>query len=197
MAAVPAYILAGGQSRRFGSDKARAELGGVPLLVRVAQCLGQVASSLTVIADRPDKYADLGLTTLADAQPHQGPLGGLHTALTHARSAGSPGTRVLVASCDHLELRTSWLHTLLSSPQGTTAAFHEARWQPFPGIYAVADLAQVGERLARGQLALQPLLEQIAQPLALPEDWPEVAQANTPEELRGYVVTQAKARERP
>ena len=36
---VPGYILAGGRSRRFGTDKARAEVGGTPLLRHAAASL--------------------------------------------------------------------------------------------------------------------------------------------------------------
>ena len=58
---VPVYILAGGRSRRFGRDKARATTGGAALVVRLAELLTPVAQSITVIAGRPGAYDDLGL----------------------------------------------------------------------------------------------------------------------------------------
>ena len=48
---VPAYILAGGKSSRLGSDKARVEIHGEPLLAHVARSLETVAAELVVIAD--------------------------------------------------------------------------------------------------------------------------------------------------
>lgn len=71
---VPVYILAGGRSSRFGSDKARAALHGRPMIVRIAELLRPVAESMIVVAEQSDKYADLGLLTIADAIPGQGPL---------------------------------------------------------------------------------------------------------------------------
>ncbi len=54
------YILAGGKSRRFGSDKARAEAKGVAVIVRVAEALASIAGTVTVVADRAGRYDDLG-----------------------------------------------------------------------------------------------------------------------------------------
>ena len=52
---VPAYILSGGRSSRFGSDKARALAAGKPLILHAADTVAPVAASITVVADRPDK----------------------------------------------------------------------------------------------------------------------------------------------
>src|SRR4051794_14706591 len=76
----PAYILAGGQSQRFGSDKARAPLDGKPLIVHVAESLKPIASSVTVVAKDFGEYDDLGLVSIGDLQPGLGPMGGLLTA---------------------------------------------------------------------------------------------------------------------
>ena len=66
MEKVPVYILAGGKSSRFGQDKARVQLHGQPLLLHTARMVQAFASSITVVANAVDKYADLGLRTIAD-----------------------------------------------------------------------------------------------------------------------------------
>ncbi|MEX0886386.1 MAG: molybdenum cofactor guanylyltransferase [Phycisphaeraceae bacterium] len=183
-AAVPAYLLAGGQSRRFGSDKARAELDGVPLLVRLARELQPLTASVTVIAHTRDAYADLGLTTIADIQPGRGPLAGLHAALHHAEHPW-----LLLASCDMLQCRPHWLAALAATrtaPAPATiqaVAFRERYWHPFPGLYHRSLLPEVERRLAAGELRMQHLLTDVATAAPMPPDWPEVAQANTPEDL--------------
>jgi molybdopterin-guanine dinucleotide biosynthesis protein A len=87
-------VLAGGQSRRFGSDKAMALLDGRPLIEHVvASLLPQVEDVLIVgrhvagHACRPDRPS-AGL----------GPLGGLCAALRHAAACGYEA--VLSAGCD-------------------------------------------------------------------------------------------------
>src|SRR5437879_3536860 len=103
---IPVYILAGGKSRRFGSDKARAILDGKPLILHVADALRPIASSLTVVADISGKYDDLALTTITDLQPGLGPLGGLFTALNDCRHPW-----LLLAPCDFAGIQPRWIET--------------------------------------------------------------------------------------
>src|SRR5947207_199580 len=93
---IPVYIAAGGESSRFGSDKARALIGGQPIIRRIAAELEPIASRMVVISDVPDKYADLGLETIADITPGRGPIAALQMALYHA---GDRGGHLLLVSC--------------------------------------------------------------------------------------------------
>ncbi|MEX0652698.1 MAG: molybdenum cofactor guanylyltransferase [Phycisphaeraceae bacterium] len=179
---LPAYLLAGGQSRRFGSDKARAEVAGRPLIVRLARQLAPLAVSVTVIARTANAYADLGLTTLGDVHPGQGPMAGLHTALHHAKPHHP---YLLLVSCDMLVCRPHWITALTEARSTSTqaVAFREQHWHPFPGLYHRSLLAEVERRLRAGDLRMQHLLDDVATPAPLPADWPALPQANTPAEL--------------
>jgi molybdenum cofactor guanylyltransferase len=87
-------ILAGGQSRRFGSDKALALLDGKPLLDHVSDALCPQVDAL-VVAGREW----LGLESVADLpEPGLGPLAGLAGALDHAERNGFDA--VLSSGCD-------------------------------------------------------------------------------------------------
>ena len=89
-------IIAGGQSRRMGRDKAFVDLGGIPLIERVIQrsaSLGQ--AEIILITNKPADYAHLGLPMFRDALPDKGSLGGIYTALMRAASEC-----VLVLACD-------------------------------------------------------------------------------------------------
>ena len=83
-------VLAGGRSRRFGSDKAMALLNGRTLLDHAMAALAPHVATVVIcgrdggLADRP--RADLG------------PLGGLNAALHHAAAQGFAG--VLTTGCD-------------------------------------------------------------------------------------------------
>jgi molybdenum cofactor guanylyltransferase len=73
-------ILAGGQSRRFGSDKAQALVDGKALLDHVADALHPQVDAL-VVAGREWP----GIESVADIpEAGLGPLGGLAGALAHA-----------------------------------------------------------------------------------------------------------------
>lgn len=87
-------VLAGGQSSRMGQDKALIELDGITLLDRAIELLRPHAKEVLVIGD-PQKYAPEHATVLPDDLPGKGPLGGLVTALKHARYV-----RLIVLACD-------------------------------------------------------------------------------------------------
>lgn len=74
-------ILAGGQSRRFGSDKAEAQFEGKALLEHVADALRPQVEELVVVGRQWP-----GLVSVADwPEAGLGPLGGLCGALHYAR----------------------------------------------------------------------------------------------------------------
>lgn len=87
-------VLAGGQSRRFGSDKAHALFEGRRLFDHVADSLLRQVDALVVAGrDWP------GLLTVADLPVSGlGPLGGLAGALDHAGRQGFDA--VLSCGCD-------------------------------------------------------------------------------------------------
>lgn len=74
-------ILAGGESRRMGTDKAFVEIAGRTMLDWVAAALAPVCEEVVVVGDID------GATTLPNiadpGAPHRGPLAGLVAAMHH------------------------------------------------------------------------------------------------------------------
>ena len=183
---VPVYILSGGKSSRFGKDKALNAFKGKPLILHVAQSLDPVAKSITVVADRADKYNHLGLPTICDRQPDQGPLGGLETALLHAETGW-----ILCASCDRLGIQTSWLFSLLQAPKkGAHVVIYRGQlWQPFPALYHTSFKESIHFALRDGKRTLWKLLEDIpVVVLKQPWDWDKSIDINNPSVL-DYINT--------
>jgi molybdopterin-guanine dinucleotide biosynthesis protein A len=88
---ITGVVLAGGRSRRMGRDKALVRLGGQALVERLSGMLAQVCEGgVIVAAGDSEALAALSLPegtgVLADAVAHQGPLGGLATALSATRT---------------------------------------------------------------------------------------------------------------
>lgn len=90
-------ILAGGQSRRMGTDKAllRLELDGPPLISMVIERLRGLSDDLFIVSTPRPGYADLGVPVVPDRYDDSGPLGAIATALCVAEQ-----NVCLVVSCD-------------------------------------------------------------------------------------------------
>ena len=120
-------VLAGGASRRFGSDKALAVLDGATLLARSVAELAPYCGTV-VMAGRSDGpvpgVADWPAAGL-------GPLGGLAGALRHAQEHGF--TSVLTCGVDSLDLPADLVGILDPAPSCLAA-------QPVVGFWPVAAL---------------------------------------------------------
>ena len=182
MANIQGYILAGGKSQRFGSDKARVLLDGELLIERAVRCVRDLGISATVVADPADRFADLDLPTIVDLRPDHGPLGGLAAALKDCPH----DSWAFVTCCDLKVLRPHWFEQLRAriSIEYQAVAFRDQAWQPLVALYTPALLSTVTKLLDSGDLSLQRLLDQVAtQPVELPRDWLTPPSINTPTDL--------------
>jgi molybdopterin-guanine dinucleotide biosynthesis protein A len=93
-------------SRRLGRDKALVRLlpGDPTLLELVLAAAGPIGDDVFVVASNRPDYAKFGFPVCPDLYPEAGVLGGIGSALRHAR-----GERCLVVSCDHPFLSTALL----------------------------------------------------------------------------------------
>src|SRR5688572_20417127 len=90
-----AVLLAGGQSRRMGRNKALIPLDGCPIITRLACEAGQLTDQIIISANDIPVYESLGLPIVPDVYQGQGPLAGLHAAMTY-----SERPLLLALACD-------------------------------------------------------------------------------------------------
>ena len=149
-------VLAGGRSKRFGSDKARFVLDGASLLARVLGSL-EGASERFIVANRD--YSNFGVRVYADSLPAQGPLGGVHTALCRAQEDW-----VAVAACDLPYLTPDYWTTLARHCTGVQAVVVQRadRLEPLAALYRRDLASAVERRLQRGDLAVHNFIGSVA-----------------------------------
>jgi molybdopterin-guanine dinucleotide biosynthesis protein A len=89
-----AVVLAGGQSRRFGQDKAAASLDGCRLIELIALKASRQAKAVAISG----RDYGLGLPAIPDIFSSEGPLTGVVSALQWAKSARF--SAIVTFSCD-------------------------------------------------------------------------------------------------
>ncbi|HWA25931.1 MAG TPA: molybdenum cofactor guanylyltransferase [Lacunisphaera sp.] len=151
-------VLAGGQSRRMGRDKATLLMDGQPLWQRQVRLLRSLGANPVAVVRRPSQAA-LGLPSdiplWQDTVANIGPLAGLHAALAAARTDW-----LAVVATDMPALDGSWFNWLgksCSTGCGAIARRNDGIFEPLAAIYPQAAMGEVESRLAGPDHSLQSL----------------------------------------
>ncbi|HSC76900.1 MAG TPA: molybdenum cofactor guanylyltransferase MobA [Pseudomonadales bacterium] len=186
---VQAAILAGGQSRRMGKPKLFLDFRGNTFIAHLLTQLQQQVNEV-MIAGAPDprQLADLGVPVLADAEPNNGPLAGIATALAQARREW-----LLIVPCDNPLLPDNYAARLLRVAREQHAPLvyvrKQGREQPLYAIVQRDLLTSLNNYLASGERKVLPWYESVG---AVALDWDAAGLAfnnlNTPEEYAAFLV---------
>lgn len=178
--AFTAAITAGGQSRRFGSDKALAQWRGETLLWHAAQALASADQKILIAP--AGRYDLAGWHTIGDTRPAQGPLAGLEAALWAAEYDW-----VAFAGVDVPTLTPAYWAALLNAMKhdalSVQATDPTGQPQPLGALYHRALLPHLSALLDNGErrLRLACPTERVVQVGNLPEHF--FRNINTPQDL--------------
>lgn len=152
-----AVILAGGDSRRMGRDKATLILDGKPLLQHVTDAVVQVFPHVMVSVRQSREGLDF--RQVCDVRNEAGPLAGLAAALA---SIETPW--LFAVACDMPFVSPALLDFLAEQRAGHQAVVPmvQGHPQPLAAFYARSCLAEIREVLASdGRHSLRALLERL------------------------------------
>lgn len=182
-----AVILAGGQSRRMGCDKARIKLRGQSLLLRAVATARRAGAAEVFVSGRKEAdYTDANCPVLLDTKPGLGPLGGIERAL---REMTSP--LLLVLAVDLPYVTPAFLQKLASRCDAETGIVPrgQSSLEPLVAVYPKRCVVLVRDALAQGQLAACDFANACLQSGAVrefrvpPRDWVRLANWNSPTDL--------------
>ncbi|MBK9271510.1 MAG: molybdenum cofactor guanylyltransferase [Saprospiraceae bacterium] len=145
------FILAGGQSRRMGKDKAMLKLNGKSFLQMLADNMGALSNSVRIIGGfREDALK--GFDFIPDFVSNQGPMGGIYTALYHCLSPYA-----LVVACDTPCITTESIQYLIrhSHEQDINVTFDGRNIHPLFGIYSKRLLPLLEKNIQNAQLRMR------------------------------------------
>jgi molybdopterin-guanine dinucleotide biosynthesis protein A len=145
---VSAIILAGGQSRRMGRDKALIDYQGRPIIAHVIDTLRAVSDDLVVVSNRSELYGSFGARVVPDYDPPCGPLGGIAVGLQAARH---PLT--VVVACDMPFLNVLLLRRLIDLADGYDAVVPQTgdEFEPLHAVYRRDCYDPIVQRIERGE----------------------------------------------
>ena len=160
--ATSAVILAGGQSRRLGRDKAVEIIGGQPLIRRVIDRIGLLSDEVVVVVADQARGDALPLSqqhrVVLDSYPGTGSLGGIFSGLQAARNRW-----VVAVACDMPFLNLELLRRMMSLRQNVDVVVPvvEGRPEPTHALYSKACLPFIEPRLLSGDLKISGFFEEV------------------------------------
>ena len=120
-------VLAGGESRRFGRDKASEALHGEPLAARAARTLASVFEDVVIVSSSKPATGD-PWRRVPDLRQGCGPLAGLEASLVHAEAEGWDG--VFLLACDLPLVTTHLVRAVVDALGSADAAIAKKRAPP-------------------------------------------------------------------
>lgn len=164
---ITAIILAGGKSKRMGTDKAQLKLDGVSLLERSIKLCEGFASEI-LISSNFDNHARYGFPVIADEIENCGPLGGIYSCLKRS------GNKLnFVISVDAAFVTTEFVEYLMNETENVDALVpYAARGkEPLIAFYNKSCLPKMKESLENGDYKMHDLLQALQTKFVNTQDW--------------------------
>jgi molybdenum cofactor guanylyltransferase len=185
-----AVILAGGQSRRMGYNKALIRIGEQPLIQILADRIRPLTNRIVISSNDESAYRFLNIPVVPDLFHGHGPLAGIHSAMLREKCS-----QYLVVACDLPNLKEPLLKNLIKLSQDFDAAIpvtSDKLAHPLCAVYRRTCLPYIEQALQKGfNKVIQNFLDS---PLSIRQVAPEegqfrdsdLANINTPEDLSGF-----------
>jgi molybdopterin-guanine dinucleotide biosynthesis protein A len=151
-------VLAGGKSRRIGTNKALLPFEGSTLLGRAVEVLGAVAEKVWVIVDSAEGCYSSEAAVKEDVCPNCGCLGGIYTGLMAAETEYS-----FVLACDMPFMRSEFLSFLAAHVKDWDVVIPKTAkgYEPLCAVYSKACLNPIRNQLEAGRFKVTGFLGEV------------------------------------
>ncbi len=175
-------VLAGGQGRRMGGEKATVLLAGQPLIAYPLQALARTVGEVRIIAKSDTELPNIaGITVWIEPQSPRHPLIGIVHALALAE-----GRPVLVCACDLPLVTPALLRALYREDPGDAPAVLAsagAELQPLLGCYRPAALELLRALIVDERIPMRAAAQAIGAHGLEVQDRDELFNVNSPMQL--------------
>jgi molybdopterin-guanine dinucleotide biosynthesis protein A len=185
MSRAPLYglVLAGGESRRMGRDKATLAYRGLTQLTAAHALLGRhcVRTFVSVRQDQTAEPTRAALPTIVDGPQGRGPIAGIAAA-----QAAHPGVAWLVVACDLPFIDDTTLERLVAArgrhPVTAYRSTHDGLPEPLCAIYEPETRGPILDAIAAGRFCPRKFVTALGVPLLAQPDPSSLDNVNTPDE---------------
>lgn len=162
-------LVAGGRATRMGgAPKGLLRAGRRTIAARSLALFRRLFAETLVVANDPAPYAALGAPIVADVVPGRGAPGGLHAALSAARTEW-----VFAAACDMPFLDARAIRFLAGRRAGADAVLvrFAGRLEPLHAFWSRACLPALERLLAEGEPSLRDLAAAVDARVVAEDEW--------------------------
>jgi FdhD protein len=159
IAGVSAVILAGGESRRMGSDKSLLPWHGGRFIEHIHRQLNELFDEVVIVTNSPSLYTGISCRKVPDIYYKQGSLAGIHSGLCHARNE-----RIFVVACDMPFLSEEVIRALCAHDRQSEVVIphSEKGLEPLHACYAKSCLPAIEAVLDAGKRRIVGFFPQVA-----------------------------------
>lgn len=145
-----AIILAGGESRRMGTDKSVLPIKGRSIIETICEQLSGSFEQILISANKADKFAHLGFEVVTDKIAGHGPLMGIASALE-----ASSNELNFVVACDIPKIKLAYINQMLTEAVESGADIvvpttGKDKYEPLFAIYCKSALEAINKVLSSG-----------------------------------------------
>lgn len=151
-------ILAGGENRRMGTDKAFLDVGGKPLIEHILAVFSDLFAKTIIVTNTPDRYRSYDAQVVIDAFDQRGPMTGIYSGLLHSRDEVN-----FIAACDMPFLNGRLIGHLAGLVEGYDAVVPKVNGfaEPLHAVYGRRILPRIESQLRGGEQRIQELFRTI------------------------------------
>ena len=148
-------LLAGGASRRMGSDKSLIDFKGIPLIQHCYTKIKDICDEIIISANIPDKYSFLNAKTIPDEVIGLGPIGGIYACLKHS---GSDANLILASDMPYLSVELiNYLCDHKGLAEFVVPETTPGKIEPLCAIYHKAVIPLLKKMIDKNELKIQNL----------------------------------------
>lgn len=146
-----AIVMAGGESKRMGTDKSMLSIKGQYIIESICEQLGDSFDEILISANQVDKFAFLGYKVVPDKVLKQGPLMGIASALEVSTNEYN-----FVVACDIPKIKLNFVNRMLTEALESQADIvipvkDQEKYEPLFAIYHKRIIESIYKTLSSGK----------------------------------------------